>query len=270
MRDNLSTSTKLEKYLPNKDGIKIETNQKVDFLANEAIQFVWSEGDKQFSGQIVSFKEKSLADLFLNQEGTKLSEVGLFNEIQNAYCLKSDFVMQGKSIQILACSKDKIVIFVMGEGNMTDTMREILEKIERSPDVADDSSLTDVLDDFKEIGKMIHLKQKEFSSVISSSLGGFAYYQEHPEEKQEFLKKARDVFDGWKKARKESDDYHNSLKNKELTMDEIMKKSELDTIQHKKWTEFFNLSLHYPGPEMQEMFLEAQKLLSKTSGVASV
>lgn len=108
------------------------------------------------------------------------------------------------------------------------------------------------------------LKQKEFMSIIGSSFKSSAHYQNNPEEKNEFLKHLRTLFEDWKRARKESDDYRNSLKNKELTSDEIMREYELNSAQHKKWIEFFNQGLYCLGPEVQELLLEAQKIMQNT------
>ena len=115
---------------------------------------------------------------------------------------------------------------------------------------------------------MPNQKQKEFVSVVGSSLKSFAYYQQHPEEKQEFLTKLRGLFEDWKKARKESDDYHEWRKGRELSPDEMDKDYELSKTATRKMTEFFNQSLYYPGLEVRELFLEAKKINSGDNSVS--
>lgn len=105
------------------------------------------------------------------------------------------------------------------------------------------------------------IKQKEFDSIISETFKKAEYYRQHPEEKPAIAKRANELFEDWKKAKKESDDYRNWCKNREFSLDELNRGTELFEIQNKKFRELNFFCMNHPMEEIQELYLEIQKTL---------
>lgn len=105
------------------------------------------------------------------------------------------------------------------------------------------------------------LKQKEFDSIVIETFKKAEYYLQHPEEKPGIIKKARELFEDWKKARKEFYDYHNSYKDRKQSLDEMKKDTELLETQNKKFRELNFFCMNHPIEEIRELYLEIQKIL---------
>lgn len=107
------------------------------------------------------------------------------------------------------------------------------------------------------------LKQKEFNSIISSTIEKSAYYSQHPEEKEIIIKKAKELLEIWKKTRKEYLEYHKWQQSRPYSEEEFNKDGELLEIQSKKCNEVVFYCMNHPIQELQGIFLEMKKILGE-------
>ncbi|WP_100182267.1 hypothetical protein [Candidatus Nitrosotenuis aquarius] len=129
---------------------------------------------------------------------------------------------------------------------------------------------TEIQDDIDAISNTWpSLKEKALSTLLVKTIHSVEHYRKHPEEKPAVIQQANKLFEDWKKARKESNDYHNWRKTREFSIGESKKDSELFAIQYEKSQELLFFCLEHVIEETRNILYWAMQV-SKTEGESSV